>query len=94
MVYLKAPPLAHSLCTSYHSCSQYFTFHDMQFHFYAADNQLDISSPANDDLELTNNIAKIEECPSGLDKEMSLNKPKLDGDKTKLFCFYQIHSPQ
>ena len=66
----------------------------MQFHFYAADKQLDISSSANDDLELTNNIAKIEECLSGLDKEMSLNKPKLDEDKTKLFCPYQIHSPQ
>ena len=39
-------------------------FHDIQFHFYADDTQLYSSFSTNDDLELTNNIAKIEECLS------------------------------
>ena len=65
----------------------------MQFHFYADDSQLYISFSRNDDLELTS-IAKIEECLSGLDKWMSLNKLKLNDDKTELLYLYSKHSPQ
>ena len=67
-------------------------FHYMEFHFYADDTQLYIS--ANDDLELTSNIAKIEECLSDLDNWMSLNKLKLNKDKTELLYLYSKHSPQ
>ena len=59
-------------------------FHDMEFHYYADDTHLYISFSANDDLELTSNIAKIEECLHDLDKWMSLNKLKLNQTKTKL----------
>ena len=56
----------------------------MESHFYADDTQLYIPFSANDDLELTSSIAKIEECLSDLDKWMSLNKLKLNKDKTEL----------
>ena len=62
-------------------------FHYMEFHFYADDTQLYIS--ANDDLELTSSIAKIEECLSDLDNWMSLNKLKLNKDKTEFFTSTQ-----
>ena len=67
---------------------------DMQFHFYADDTQLYISSSANDDLELTSSIVKIENCLSDLDKWMALNKLKLNKDKTELLYLYSKHNPQ
>ena len=66
----------------------------MQFHFYAVDTQLYISFSTNNDVELTNTIRKIEECLSDLDKWMSLNKVKLNKDKTDLLYLYSKHSPQ
>ena len=51
-----------------------------------------ISFSANDDLELTSNIAKIEECLHDLDKWMSLNKLKLNQTKTKLNFFTSTQS--
>ena len=39
-------------------------------------------------------IGKIEECLSDLDKWMSLNKLKLNKDKTDLLYLYSKHSPQ
>ena len=68
--------------------------HDMQFHFYADDTQLYISFSTNDDLELTNSIAKIEKCLSDLDQWMSLNKLKLNKDKTELLYLYSKYCPQ
>ena len=58
--------------------------HDMQFHFYADDTQLYISFSTNDDLELTNSIAKTEKCLSDLDQWMSFNKLKLNKDSTSI----------
>ena len=66
----------------------------MQFHFYADDTQLYISFSTNDDLELTNSIAKIEKCLSDLDQWMSLNKLKLNKDKTELLYLYSKYCPQ
>ena len=68
--------------------------HDMQFHFYADDTQLYISFSTNDDLELTNSIAKIEKCLSDLGQWMSLNKLKLNKDKTELLYLYSKYCPQ
>ena len=78
---LYTAPLADILC-----------FHHMEFHFYADDTQLYIS--ANEDLESTCSIAKIEECLSDLDNRMSLNKLKLNKDKTELPYLYSKHSPR
>ena len=66
----------------------------MQFHFYADDTQLYISFSTNDDLELTNSIVKIEKCLSDLDQWMSLNKLKLNKDKTELLYLYSKYCPQ
>ncbi|KAL9974522.1 hypothetical protein ACROYT_G011567 [Oculina patagonica] len=68
--------------------------HEMQFHFYADDTQLYISFSTNNDVELTNTIGKIEECLSDLDKWMSINKLKLNKDKTELLYLYSKHNPQ
>ena len=38
--------------------------------------------------ELTNSITKIEECLSDVDKWMSINRLKLNKDKTELFYLF------
>jgi len=43
-------------------------YHEMQFHIYADDIQLCVSSSTNNDVELTKTVGKIEECLSDLDK--------------------------
>ena len=63
-------------------------FHEMQFHFYADDTQLYISFSTKNDMELTNSIIKIEECPSDIDKWMSINRLKLNKDKTDLLYLF------
>ena len=63
-------------------------FYEMQFHFYADDTQLCISFSTNNDFELTNSITKIEECLSDVDKWMSINRLKLNKDKTELFYLF------
>ena len=59
-------------------------FHEMQFHFYADDTQLYIYFSTSNDMELTNSITKIMECLSDIDKWMSINRLKLNKDKTEL----------
>ena len=68
----------------------------MQFHFYADDTQLYISSSTNNDVKLNNTVGKIEECLSDLGWWwwMSLNKQKLNKDKTELLYLYSKHNPQ
>ena len=69
-------------------------FHEMQFHFYADDTQLYISFSANNDMELTKSITKIEECLSDIDKWMSINRLKLNKDKTELLYLFSKYNPQ
>ena len=66
----------------------------MQFHFYADDTQLYISFSTNNDMELTNSITKIEECLSDTDKWMSINRLKLNKDKTELLYLFSKYNPQ
>ena len=66
----------------------------MQFHFYAADAQLYISFSTNNDLQLTNTIAKIEEFSTDLDKWTSQNKLNFKKDKTELLCLYSKYNPR
>ena len=63
-------------------------FHEMQFHLYADDIQFYISFSTNNDMELTNSITKIEECLSDIDKWMSINRLKLNKDKTELLYLF------
>ena len=45
-------------------------------------------------MELTNSIAKIEECLSDIDKWMSINRLKLNRDKTELLYSFLKYNPQ
>ena len=70
-------------------------YHKMQFHFYADDAKLlTFSFSTNNDVELTNTVGKIEECLCDLGMWMSLNKLKLNKDKTELLYLYSKHNPQ
>ena len=66
----------------------------MQFHLYADDTQLYISFSTNNDVELTNSISKIEECLSDIDKWMSINRLKLNKDKTELLYLFSKYDSQ
>ena len=66
----------------------------MQFLFYADDTQLCISFSTNNDFELTNGITKIEECLFDVDKWMSINRLKLNKDKTELFYLFSKYTLQ
>ena len=69
-------------------------FQEMPFHFYAHNNQLYISFSTKNDVELTNSITKIEECLSDIDKWMSINRLKLNKDKTELLYVFSKYNPQ
>ena len=66
----------------------------MQFHIYADDTQLYIPFSTNNDMEFTNSITKIEECLSDIDKWMSINRLKLNKDKTELLYLFSKYNPQ
>ena len=66
-----------------------FRHHNLQFHLYADDTQLNVSFSTNNDLELTKAVERIELCLTDLDKWMSINKLKLNKEKTE---FLFIHS--
>ena len=67
---------------------------EMPFHFYAHNTQLYISISTNNDVELTNSITKIEECLSDIDKWMSINRLKLNKEKTELLYVFSKYNPQ
>ena len=69
-------------------------FHEMQCHFYAHDTRLYISFSTSNDVELTNSITKIEECLSDIDKWKSINRLKLNKDKTELLYLFSKYNPQ
>ena len=66
-----------------------FRHHNLQFHLNADDTQLYVSFSTNNDLELTEAVERIELCLTYLDKWMSINKLKLNNEKTE---FLFIHS--
>ena len=68
--------------------------HEMQFHFYADDTQLYISFSTTNDMELTNSITKIEQRLSDIDKRISINRLKLNTDKTELRYLFSKYNPQ
>ena len=65
----------------------------MQFHFYDDDTQLNISFSTKNDMELTKNISKIEECLSDIEKWMSINRLKLNKDKTEILYLFSKYNP-
>ena len=68
--------------------------HNMSYHLYADDTQLYIPFSCNDALDLNHTMTKIETCLADIIKWMTLNKLKLNKDKTELLFLYSKHSPQ
>jgi hypothetical protein len=68
--------------------------HNMLFHMYADDTQLYVSFSCNDDTELNLTMTRIEKCLVDVDNWMTLNKLKLNKEKTELLFLYSKHTPQ
>ena len=69
-------------------------FHEMHFHFHDDDTQFHISFSTNNDMELTNSITKIEECLSDIDKWISINRLKVNKDRTELLYLFSKYKSQ
>ena len=66
----------------------------MSFHLYADDTQLYIPFSCNDKLSLNDAMKRIEICLDDIDNWMTLNKLKLNKDKTEFLLFSSKHNPQ
>ena len=77
----------HHWPTFYDSTKFNVTFTPMTLNFF-------ISFSTNNDRELTNSITKIEECLSDIDKWMSINRLKLNKDKTELLYLFSKYNLQ
>ena len=68
--------------------------HNMSFHLYADDTQLYIPFSCNDDFSLDQATKLIENCVTDIDNWMTLNKLKLNKDKTEFLHLSSKHNPQ
>ena len=69
--------------------------HALQVHMYADDTQLYLSFDLNDDNDENDSRAKIESCIKDIKLWMTVNKLKLNDDKTEFLEYnYQISSVQ
>ena len=66
----------------------------MSFHLYADATQLYVYFSSNDISELNCTMANIEKFLTDIDTWMTLNKLKLNKDKTELLFLSSKHSPQ
>ena len=66
----------------------------MSFHLYADDTQLYIPFSCNDDLSLDDAMMSISNCLADIDSWMTLNKLKLNKDKTEFLIFSSKNNPQ
>ena len=65
--------------------------HNMSFHFYADDSQLYTTFTYGIDVDQDNAIQRIETCIVDIMNWMTLNKLKLNSDKTELVIFHPKH---
>ena len=66
---------------------------DIDFHLYADDTQLYVTFKSNNSDDLIAAKLKIEECVCQLDEWLTMNKLKLNSDKTEILMFSARHRP-
>ena len=67
--------------------------HNMSFHFYADDTQLYTTFTYNNELECNNTMARLHDCLADIDTWMTLNRLKLNKEKTELLVLHSRHRP-
>ena len=65
--------------------------HNMSFHFYADDIQLYTTFTYNNEFECNNTMARLHDCLADIDTWMTLNRLKLNKEKTELRVLYTRH---
>ena len=68
--------------------------HNMSYHFYADDTQIYLSFRPSDKAEPDLSRSRIELCIQDINRWMTVNKLKLNNDKTDLLVFTARHRPQ
>ena len=83
------------LVPSYTSCTRLpddiLRTHNISFHFYADDSQLYTTSTYGNDVDEDDAIRRIKTCIVDIMNWMTLNKLKLNSDKTELVIFHLKH---
>jgi exonuclease III len=79
-------PILYLLYTS--PVSNILHHHNMSYHLYADDTQLYIPFSNNDDADITQTATRIENCLSDIAEWMTINKLKLNTDKTELLFLH------
>ena len=67
--------------------------HNMSFHFHADDTQLYTTFTYNNELECNNTMARLHDCLADIDTWMTLNRLKLNKEKTELLVLHSRHRP-
>ena len=68
--------------------------HGLDYHFYADDSQLHIAFEIADNSSLQSAIGKIINCVNEIDNWMSINKLKLNQDKTEVLVFTSVYNKE
>ena len=65
--------------------------HNMSFHFYADDIQLYTAFTYNNEFECNNTMARLHDCLADIRTWMTLNRLKLNKEKTELLVLHSRH---
>ena len=67
--------------------------HNVSFHFYADDTQLYTTFTYNNEVECNNTMTRLHDCLADIDTWMTLNRLKLNKEKTELLVLHSRHRP-
>ena len=84
-------PILYLLYTS--PLSDILRRHNMSFHFYADDIQLYTTFTYNNEFECNNTTTRLHNCLADIDTWMTLNRLKLNKEKTELLVLHSRHRP-